>query len=183
MRSWSRHGAKNGQAGKAGFGLLGHERAGCSLRAPRHHASGHCVVQESRRGSLVVHSRSSSRALGAPTVGQTHPECHSEPVRSPRTALSEAKGLTVNSAKNLALPSYPCQSLRSLPGPFVAQAGTAELSFNSAALCFPNNGPQTSRTSVHYPLRVRAEIATLPSRELAFRPMFGLRVLSLPSSS
>jgi hypothetical protein len=31
MTSWSKYGEKNGKAGKASFGFLGHERIGSSL--------------------------------------------------------------------------------------------------------------------------------------------------------
>jgi predicted nucleic acid-binding protein len=44
-RSCSTYGAKNGKAGRAGFDLLGHERAGSFMRAPDHHAGAMALYQ------------------------------------------------------------------------------------------------------------------------------------------
>jgi hypothetical protein len=63
-------------------------------------------------------------------------------------------------ASHTPLWSWICsQTVAFQPMPAVSaarRAGCAELSFNSAALCIPNKGPQTSRTSLRFPLHVRA---------------------------
>lgn len=53
MRSWNRYGEKSGRAVRAAFSILGHERAGSSVRPSKWYTSRHRPLQELRSRRLV----------------------------------------------------------------------------------------------------------------------------------